>query len=64
LYVQENENSFPILAKFARKYLSAPATSVASESVFSLARDIYDYRRTNLDPKKAEMLMFLNRILI
>ena len=63
MHVQENENNFPILAEFAKKYLSAPATSVASESVFSLARNIYDYKRTNLDPKNAEMLMFLNKVL-
>ena len=57
-------NVFPIMAKIALKYLSAPATSVASESVFSLARSVYDFKRTNLDPDKAEMLMFLNRMIM
>uniref|UniRef100_A0A915CZN8 HAT C-terminal dimerisation domain-containing protein n=1 Tax=Ditylenchus dipsaci TaxID=166011 RepID=A0A915CZN8_9BILA len=42
------------------KYLSAPATSVASESILSLVRKVYDYMGANLDPKKVDMIMFLN----
>ncbi len=59
--VQINESTFPCLARLALRYLSTPATSHASEQLFSAARGIYDYTRTNLDPKKAEMLLFLKK---
>lgn len=56
-----NANRFPKLAPLAQRYLSAPATSVASERLFSTAGHILDSRRTRLSPQKAEQLIFLNR---
>jgi hypothetical protein len=45
----------------ARRYLSAPATSVASEQTFSVAKRVFDDNRTLLSPEKAEKLTFLNK---
>jgi len=60
---KENEAVYPLLSKFAKKFLGSPATSLASESMFSTARDIFSYRRMRIRARKAEMILFLNRTL-
>ena len=53
---------FPVLAKLAQLYLSAPQTSVPSERFFSTAGDIFDEKHNRLLPEKAETLLFINII--
>ena len=53
--------NFPKLAKFARKYLAIPATSVSSERLFSDAGNLISAKRTNLDTNLAGQMLFLKR---
>lgn len=57
---KKNENSFPILSKLVKKYLSPPSSSVYSERLFSEAGIIYEQKRNRLLPKNAEQLLFLH----
>jgi len=45
----------------AMKYLSAPATSIPSEQLFSTAGEIYDDNRYRLKGENVEKLLFLNK---
>jgi len=54
-----NSGQFPVVAQVARRLLSIPATSVASERLFSKAGDIITKKRNSLAPHKADMLVFL-----
>ena len=57
LWWRDNGQRYPVLTKVARRYLSAPPTSVSSERVFSGAGNIYDDHRCRLTAEKAEMLL-------
>ena len=60
IYSYWNCSQFPRLEPAAKKYLSAPPTSVASEQLFSAAGQIYSDRRSNLLGENAEKLLFLS----
>ena len=59
IYSYWNHSQFPALEPAARKYLSAPPTSVASEQLFSSAGQLYADRRSNLLGENAEKLLFM-----
>ena len=63
-YWKTNQQRYVILAALARKYLSAPPSSVASESLFSDAGIIDSNRRRCLLAERLEMLTFLKRNLL
>ena len=63
-YWKNNKQCYVILAALARKYLSAPPSSVASESLFSDAGIIDSNRRRCLLAERLEMLTFLKRNLL
>ncbi len=57
---KDNEE-FPRLAKLPQKILCIPATSVASERLFSSSGNIQTVFRSSLKPEKLNMLVFLHK---
>ncbi len=53
------ESIFPMLSKLPFKYLSVPATSCASERVFSVTGNIVTQKRTKLTSEHINMLVCL-----
>jgi len=53
-----NAANYPNVARLARKLLSVPATSVASERLFSKAGDVITKKRNRIDSAKADKLIF------
>lgn len=54
-----NKSKYPSVALVARAYLGIPATSVASERVFSKCGRVCSERRSLLSPQHIEQLVFL-----
>lgn len=55
-----NSKSFPNLAELAKKYLSAPATTIFSERLFSEAGNVLDDKRNRLNAENCEKLIFMH----
>lgn len=58
---KDNKNTFPVFASMAQAYLSIPATSVASERVFSTAGEIVTSKSSLLSPENVDHLIFLTK---
>ncbi|CAI5670007.1 unnamed protein product [Oreochromis niloticus] len=56
-----NKIRFPTLAKVARKYLSAPCSSVESERLFTSVSHIIDENRNRLTADNAEKLLYFKK---
>ena len=56
---QSHTSMFPIVAEVVRRMLSIPATSVASERLFSKAGDVIPKKRNQLSPSCADRVLFL-----
>ena len=54
-------DKYPCSGTLAKIYLSVPATSVASERVFSTAGDVVCAQRASLSPENVETLVFLKK---
>ncbi|KAM3843239.1 zinc finger BED domain-containing protein 4-like [Diretmus argenteus] len=60
-YWRSNQSRYEQLSQLARKYLSAPCTSVDSERLFSAAGNVMSEKRSRLLCEKAEKLLFIKK---
>ena len=58
-YWASKEYKFPIIARIARDHLAIPATSAASECVFSVGGDIITKKRNRLGAGNTRRLLCL-----
>jgi hypothetical protein len=56
---KENSSAFKVLSLIAKDFLAIPATSAASERIFSKAGNIVSLKRASLASKNVDSLVFL-----
>lgn len=61
IVVESSPKTYPLLAHLAQKFLSIPATSVASERVFSTAGDLVTAQRSWLSCQQVDRLIFFKK---
>lgn len=57
---RHNKKKYPVMAKLARKYLAIPASSVASERMFSFAGGVCTDKRNRLSDDAVSDIVFCN----
>ena len=60
-FCQENQRSFPILAKISTVICSIPASNTTIERLFSTAKNVVTHKRTRLACEKINELLFLQK---
>lgn len=57
---RSQETNYPRMAQVARVILCKPATSAKSESAFSIAGALISKKRANIDPLRAQKVLFIH----
>lgn len=57
---RKQEINFPLLSQIARVIICKPATSAKSESAFSMAGSLICKKRANIDPLRAQKILFVH----
>lgn len=57
---RKEESKYPLMAQIAQVILAKPATSAKSESAFSTAGAVITKRRANIDPLRAQKVLFIH----
>lgn len=60
LFWRSQENNYPNMAKLAKVLLSKPASSAKSESAFSIAGVLLSKKRSNIEPMRAQKVLFIH----
>ena len=63
-WCNSNKKKYTLLARFARRYLSAPPSSVYSKRLFSEAGNFYEQEQNRLLLKTGKKLLFFHHNLI
>ena len=58
---KEKQAIFPSVSKVAKRLLAIPASSIGLEDVFNLTEDTVDVRKSQIDPKLTDYILFLNK---